>query len=86
MMSNEARKAVITLPLSGDDAYMSRLNNLMAEEREIVEKRIPVPLDQADDIINKVLDCRTLSDDDFMKDRRQILSENRDAYKMLAEM
>ena len=85
-MSNETRKAVITLPLSGDDAYMNRLNNLTVEERKIIEKRIPVPLDQADDIIKKVLDCRTLPDDDFMKDIRQILCENRDVYKMLAKM
>lgn len=85
-MSNETRKAVITLPLSGDNTYMSRLNNQTDEERKIIEKRIPVPLDQADDIIKKVLDCRTLPDDNFMKDIRQILCENRDAHNMLAKM
>ena len=83
MMSNTERKAVITLRLSGNDAYMKRLEKLTAEERRIIKKRIPVPLDQADDIIKKVLDCRTLTDDDFMEDIKQILNTNGEAYKIL---
>jgi len=84
MTRNDERKAVITLPVSEDAEYMNRLNRLNAEERKIIEEKIPVSLDRADEIIMKVLDYHTVPDEEFMKAAKRIIEENRNAFTDLA--
>ena len=84
-MTDVVRKAVIALPIAGDENYMNGLNTLTDEERMIIAQRIPVPVDRADQIIDKVLDRRTVSDDVYMASVKKILRENADAIRELAE-
>lgn len=79
-----ARKAIVTLPSSGDEEYMHRLSCLTDDERKIIEEKIPVPIAQADEIIRKVLDYRTIPDEEFMEKAKHIIYENREAYTMLS--
>lgn len=80
----DERKAVITLPVSGDTEYMNRFSLLSAEERKIIEEEIPVPLKLADEIIMKVLDYHTVSDEGYMEAAKRILDENSNAFTDLA--
>ena len=85
MTKTDERKAVITLPISGDAEYMRRLSSLTDEEREIIEEKIPVPLSRADEIIMKALDYHTVSNEEFMTAAKLFIDENRDAFANLAK-
>lgn len=84
MTRTEERKTVITLPASGDAEYMKRLSLLTDEERKIIEEKSFVTLDRADEIIMKVLDFHTVSDDKFMEAAKRFIDENREAFTDLA--
>lgn len=83
-MIDTGRKAVITLPSSGDEEYIRKLNRLTDEERKIIEEKIPVSLEQADEIIKKVLDCHTVPAEKFMADAKRLIDENREVFTNLA--
>ena len=80
------RKAIVTLPSSGDEAYMHRLSCLTDEERRIIIEKIPVPLNLADEIIRKVLDYRTIPDEEFLEETKRIVDENRETFTMLSRL
>lgn len=84
MTRTDERKAVIALPASGDTEYMNRLSRLSAEERKIIEEKIPVPLGLADEIIMKVLDYHSVSDEEFMETVKRFIYENSEALSDLA--
>jgi len=80
----DERKAVIALPISGDTEYMNRLSRLSAEERKIIEEKIPVPLKLADEIIMKVLDYHTVSDEEYIEAVKRFIDENSEALSDFA--
>ena len=80
----DERKAVITLPVSGDVEYMNRLSRLTDDERRIIEEKISVPLKLADEIIMKVLDYHTVSDEEYMEAAKRLIDENSEALTDLA--
>lgn len=86
MTNKTERTAIAALPVIGDEEYMLRLISLTNEERKIVEEKIPVSFDRAEHIIMKVLDYQTVSDGEFMSYIKQLIDENKEAFKLLAEL